>query len=398
MSDAVFIVDACRTPIGRFRGGLARVRPDDLAALVVGELVRRNPGVPPETIEEVWLGATNQAGEDNRNVARMAVLLAGLPLSVAGATVNRLCGSGLEAVQSAAAAMLAGRGELMVAGGVESMSRAPFVMAKPDEPLPRRADLVDTSLGWRLVNPRMPDEYTVSLGQTAEVLAREFAIEREEQDELALASHRKAVAAADAGWFDPELVPVPLPGPEAGVLAGDEGPRRDTDLDRLARLQPAFAADGTVTAGNSSALNDGAAAVLLATGAALERYALDPLARVVHGSVAGVEPHRMGIGPVPAMRKALDRAGWCVDDLAVVELNEAFAAQALAVLRELPIEPNRVNPRGGAIAVGHPIGCSGARIVTTLVHQLAELPPGTRAAATMCIGVGQGIAMLVERV
>ncbi len=398
MSDAVFIVDACRTPIGRFRGGLARVRPDDLAALVVGELVRRNPGVPPETIEEVWLGATNQAGEDNRNVARMAVLLAGLPLSVAGATVNRLCGSGLEAVQSAAAAMLAGRGELMVAGGVESMSRAPFVMAKPDEPLPRRADLVDTSLGWRLVNPRMPDEYTVSLGQTAEVLAREFAIEREEQDELALASHRKAVAAADAGWFDPELVPVPLPGPEAGVLAGDEGPRRDTDLDRLARLQPAFAADGTVTAGNSSALNDGAAAVLLATGAALERYALDPLARVVHGSVAGVEPHRMGIGPVPAMRKALDRAGWCVDDLAVVELNEAFAAQALAVLRELPIEPNRVNPRGGAIAVGHPIGCSGARIVTTLVHQLAELPPGTRAAATRCIGGGQGIAMLVERV
>lgn len=393
---AVFIVDACRTPIGRFRGALSGVRPDDLAALVVGELVRRNPAVPMDALEEVWLGATNQAGEDNRNVARMAVLLAGLPIAIGGATVNRLCGSGLEAVNTAAAALLAGRGDVMIAGGVESMSRAPFVMAKAEEPLPRRAELVDTALGWRLVNPRMPSDYTITMGATAEVLAREYEIPREAQDELALQSHRRAVAAQDRGAFDAELVAVPTG--DGVEVSRDEGPRPDTSLEKLASLAPAFAADGTVTPGNSSPLNDGAAALLLATGAAVERLGLAPIARVVGAATAGVEPQRMGIGPVPATRKALERAAWTLDDLALVELNEAFAAQTLAVLGELGLDRERCNVLGGAIALGHPIGCSGARILTTLSHRLRAEAPGTRAAATMCIGVGQGITTLVERV
>ncbi len=392
----VYIVDACRTPVGRYRGALSAVRPDDLAAFVLGQLVARNPAVPVDEIEDVWLGAANQSGEDNRNVARMAAVLAGLPLSVAGVTVNRLCGSGLEAVNGASAALATGRGALAVAGGVESMSRAPSVLPKPDEALPRRQVIFETALGWRMVNPAMPEQYTIALGQTAEVLAAEYEIGRDEQDAFALESHRRAVAAQDTGAFDAEIVAVRTP--EGVEVTTDEGPRRDTSLEALARLQPVFVAGGTVTAGNSSPMNDGAAALLLATEAAVERHGLVPMARIVTSAVAGVEPHRMGIGPVPAMHKALDRAGWTLDDLALVELNEAFAAQALAVLRELPIDRSVLNVVGGAIALGHPLGCSGARLLTTLVHQLANHPPGTKAAATMCIGVGQGVVTLVEKV
>ena len=397
MRDAqpVFIVDACRTPIGRHRGGLSDVRPDDLAAHVLRAVLDRNPGVPADAIGDVVLGAANQAGEDNRNVARMAVILARLPLSVPGATVNRLCGSGLDAVNRATADLALGFGDVAMAGGVEAMSRAPFVLPRATDRLPRAQELVDTALGWRLVNPRMPAEHTVSLGMTAEVLAAEYGISREEQDGFALDSHRKAVAARDAGAFERELVAVPVGDTE---VAADEGPRADTSLERLAKLKPVFAADGTVTAGNSSPLNDGAAAVLLANEDGVARHGLTPLARIVTWASAGVEPRRMGIGPAPALRLALERAGWKLDELEVVELNEAFAAQSLAVLAELGLDPARVNPLGGAIALGHPLGCSGARILTTLVHQLAGRPPGTRGAATMCIGVGQGIATLVERV
>jgi acetyl-CoA acyltransferase len=325
----------------------------------------------------------------------MAVILAGLPLSVPGATVNRLCGSGLDAVNRAAGDLALGHGDVAIAGGVEAMSRAPFVLPRATDRLPRTQELVDTALGWRLVNPKMPSEHTISLGMTAEVLAAEYDISREAQDAFALDSHRKAVAARDAGKFASELVPVPVGDAEVAV---DEGPRADTSLERLAKLKPVFAADGTVTAGNSSPLNDGAAAVLLANDDGLARHGLTPLARIETWAAAGVEPRRMGIGPAPAMRLALDRAGWKLDDLEVVELNEAFAAQSLAVVAELGLDPARVNPVGGAIALGHPLGCSGARILTTLVHQLAAAPSGTRGAATMCIGVGQGIATLVERV
>jgi 3-oxoadipyl-CoA thiolase len=387
----VYLVDACRTPVGRFRGVLSGVRPDDLAARALRAVLDRNPSVPPEAIEDVVMGAANQAGEDNRNVGRMAVLLAGLPLSVPGTTVNRLCGSSLDAVRVAWRELAAGEGELAVAGGVESMSRAPFVMPKAEERLPRRQEIVDTSLGWRLVNPRHPAQWTISMGETAEVLAEEYGITREEQDAFALTSHQKAVAAQAAGGFDTELVTV-------DDVRVDEGPRAETTLEALAKLKPVFKPEGTVTAGNSSSLNDGAAAVLLAAEPALERYGLEPMARLVASGVAGVEPHRMGIGPAPALNKALERAGWKLDDLEVVELNEAFAAQSLAVLAELGLEEERVNPKGGAIALGHPLGCSGARILTTLVHSLRSRPSGTRGAATMCIGVGQGIACLVERV
>jgi acetyl-CoA acyltransferase len=393
----VFIVDACRTPIGRWRGALSGIRPDDLAATVLRALLDRNPQLPPDAVEDVAFGAANQAGEDNRNVARMAALLAGLPIEVGGATVNRLCGSGLEAVNQITAGLRSGIGDVAVAGGVEAMSRAPFVLPRADERLPRRQELVDTVLGWRLVNPKMPVEHTISLGATAEVLAGELGITRDDQDAFALESHRRAVAAQRAGSFDAELIPVTPPGPSAPVTA-DEGPRPDTTLEKLARLKPAFVEGGTVTAGNSSPLNDGAAAVLLATEDGLAAHGLSPLARVVTWATAGVEPRRMGIGPVPAMNKALARAGWKLDDLAVVELNEAFAAQSLAVIRTLGLDPALVNPWGGAIALGHPLGCSGARLVATLVHQLRAAPAGTQGAATMCIGVGQGIATLVERV
>ena len=395
----VYVVDGCRTAVGRYRGGLAPARADDLAATVLRTLLERNPGVPHEAIEDVYMGATNQAGEDNRNVARMAAILAGLPLTVTGVTVNRLCGSGLQALNSAASTLMAGNGEVAIAGGVESMTRAPFVMPKPDTAFPRDQQVFDTTIGWRLTNPRMPEEHTISMGETAEVLAREYGVTREEQDAFALESHRKAVAAQRAGAFDREIVPVTLRvKKEQVVVDRDESPRSDASLEALRKLPAVFVEDGTVTAGNSSPLNDGAAAVLLATEAGLERYGLTPVARVVAQAVAGVEPRRMGIGPVPAMRRALERADWALEDLDVVELNEAFAAQALAVLRELPVASERLNPLGGAIAIGHPIGCSGARIATTLTHELSRRPAGTRAAATMCIGVGQGIATLFERV
>jgi acetyl-CoA acyltransferase len=395
---SVFIVDACRTPVGRFRGALSGARPDDLAATVLAALLQRNPQVSPADVEDVWLGDSNQAGEDNRNVARMAVILAGLPLSTGGATVNRLCGSGLEAINIAYASLMVGNGGVAIAGGVESMTRAPFVMPKSEGAFPREQHVTDTTLGWRLVNPRMPAEHTLSMGETAEVLAREYGIDRERQDEFALRSHQRAVAAQAGGLFDGELVRVSVQRAKGeDTVTADEGPRADASLEALAKLPPAFATDGTVTAGNSSPLNDGAAACMLATEEAVSRLGLQPIARVVATATAGVEPRRMGIGPVPAMHKALQRAGWSLDDLQIVELNEAFAAQSLAVLHELPVAEDRVNPLGGAIALGHPIGCSGARIMATLVHQLKRQPSGTRAAATMCIGVGQGIATLVER-
>lgn len=397
----VFVVDACRTPVGKYRGDLAGVRPDDLAGSVIASLLERNPQVPADEIEDVVLGAANQAGEDNRNVARMAALLAGMPLEVAGVTVNRLCGSSLQALNQAAAALAVGDGEMAIAGGVESMSRAPWVLPRLDEPLAKVQPLYDTKLGWRMVNPRMPAEHTISLGATAEVLAEELGISREDQDVFAYRSHRKAVEAWAAGHFDAEVVPVEVGesrGGERRYVRQDSGPRADTSLEALAILPPVFKEGGTVTAGNSSSLNDGAAAVLLATEAAVERLGLEPMARMVATAVAGVEPRKMGIGPVPAMRKALARAGWELGQLDAVELNEAFAAQSLAVVRTLQIDPEVVNHLGGAIAIGHPLGCSGARIFTTLVHRMSALMPGSRAAAAMCIGVGQGIATLVERV
>jgi acetyl-CoA acyltransferase len=397
-SPAVFIVDACRTPVGRYRGVLSGVRPDDLGAIALRGLLDRNPSLPPDAVEDVIFGAANQAGEDNRNVARMSGLLAGFPIEVGGATVNRLCGSGLEAVNQITAGLRSGIGDVAIAGGVEAMSRAPFVLPRADERLQRKQELFDTVLGWRLVNPKMPAEQTIPMGATAEVLAGELNISREDQDRFALESHRRAVAAQQTGAFDAELIPVTPPGDNAAPVTADEGPRADTTLEKLAKLRPVFAEGGTVTAGNSSSLNDGAAAVLLATEEGMAAHGLEPLVRVVTWATAGVEPRRMGIGPVPALNKALSRAGWKLEDLAVVELNEAFAAQSLAVIRTLGLDPGLVNPRGGAIALGHPLGCSGARLMATLVHQLKGMPAGTRGAATMCIGVGQGIATLIERV
>jgi 3-oxoadipyl-CoA thiolase len=398
----VFVVDACRTPMGRIGGQLAHVRPDDLAAHTLRRLLDRNPEVDPRQVEDVVWGAANQAGEDNRNVARMAVLLAGLPVEVPGATVNRLCGSGMQAVVQAVQALRDGWGELMVAGGSESMSRAPYVLSKPSAAFQVGApEVADTTLGWRLVNPRMEQLYPpITLGMTAEVVAAKFGVTREDQDRFALESHRRALAAQQAGRFADELEPLQAPQDARGrkvVVDQDEGPRPDTSLEKLAALPPVFTEGGTVTAGNSSPMNDGAAALLLATAEGVRRHGLTPLARVVAGAAAGVHPDVMGIGPVPASEKALSRAGISVEDLEVVELNEAFAAQAVACIRELGLDPERVNPNGGAIALGHPLGCSGARILTTLVHELARRQ-GSYGLATMCIGVGQGIALVVERV
>ncbi len=400
MSEAL-IVDAVRTPFGRHGGGLAPVRPDDLAAHVLRVLLERT-GVPAAEIEDVVLGCGNQAGEDNRNVARMAALLAGFPETVGGATVNRLCGSGMDAVASAARSLKLGEAGAYVAGGVESMSRAPFVVPKAPRAFPTGAvEMADTTLGWRLVNPRMEElGHTDSLGQTAENLAREHGIGREEQDAFALHSHAKAVAALDAGRFADELVPVEVPGRKGStVVDADEVPRRDSSLESLAKLRPAFARDGTVTAGNSSTLNDGAGALLLTSRAYAEAHGLRPLARIVSAATAGVPPRIMGIGPVPAAAKALERAGLALDDMDLVEVNEAFAAQVLAVLRTWGMDPEdeRFNVNGGAIALGHPLGASGARIVGTTVHELRRRD-GQHALVSMCIGVGQGIAMVLERV
>jgi 3-oxoadipyl-CoA thiolase len=391
-----WIIDAVRTPIGKVGGQLAGVRPDDLAAAPVRAVLART-GVPGADVEDVVLGCANQGGEDSRNVARMAGLLAGLPETVPAFTVNRLCASGLEAVVQAARAIAAGDGHAYVAGGVESMSRAPLAMARPERAYPRgNVTLFDTALGWRWTNPLLERAgHTDSLGQTAENLAAEGAISREAQDRFALASHRKAVAAQDAGAFAAELVPVEAP---EGTVTADECPRRDSSLERLAKLAPAFKKDGTVTAGNSSPLNDGAAALLVTSDAYAKAHGLKPLARVVASAAAGVPPRVMGIGPVPAARKALARARLGFGDLGIIELNEAFAAQSLAVLAGwgLAADDARVNPDGGAIALGHPLGCSGARILTTLVHALRRRDRAL-GLATMCIGVGQGLAMVVER-
>ncbi|MFI7504762.1 thiolase family protein [Streptomyces sp. NPDC049687] len=393
MSDEVYLIDGARTPQGRYGGALASVRPDDLAALVVGEAVRR-AGIPADSVEEVILGAANQAGEDNRDVARMAVLLAGLPHTVPGFTVNRLCASGLTAVASAAQTVRAGEADLVVAGGVESMTRAPWVMAKPGTPWSRPGEVHDTSLGWRFTNPRFPATATLSMGETAEEVAALDGITRLEADSFALRSHRRAVAAQTAGRFAAEIVPVPV---ADGEVTQDEGPRPTTTLEKLSGLRTVFREGGIVTAGNSSPLSDGAAALVVASGAAVERYGLAPRARVVAAASAGVEPRLMGLGPVPATTRALDRAGWTAGDLDAIELNEAFAAQALAVVRRLKLDPDRVNADGGAIALGHPLGCSGTRVLLTLLGRL-EREGGRRGLATLCVGVGQGVAMLVERV
>ncbi|HET8734071.1 MAG TPA: acetyl-CoA C-acyltransferase [Anaeromyxobacteraceae bacterium] len=391
-----WIIDAVRTPVGRVAGQLAGVRPDDLAAIPLRAVLART-GVPAAEVEDVLLGCANQGGEDSRNVARMAALLAGYPEAVPAVTVNRLCASGLEAVAQAARAIAAGEGDVFVAGGVESMSRAPLAMARPERAYPRgNVTLYDTALGWRWTNPRLEAMgHTDSLGQTAENLAVEGKISREAQDRFALESHRKAVAAQDAGAFAGELVPVELKG---GSVTADECPRRDSTLEKLAKLAPSFAKGGTVTAGNTSPLNDGAAALLVTSDTYARAHGLEPLARIRASAVAGVPPRVMGIGPVPATRKALERARVGLGDLGVIELNEAFAAQSLAVLTGwgLAADDPRVNPDGGAIAIGHPLGCSGARILTTLVHSLRRRERAL-GLATMCIGVGQGIAMVVER-
>lgn len=397
MRREAWIIDAVRTPIGRHGGTLASVRPDDLAAGLLRAILDRT-GIDPSLIDDVILGNTNQAGEDNRNVARMALLLAGLPVEIPGQTVNRLCGSGLQAVNTAFHAILAGEGDVFLAGGVESMSRAPFVMLKPGQAYARGTpEIADSVLGWRFVNPRMPVHWTVSLGETAEIVAERYGISREAQDEFALESQRRAGAAQREGKFSAEIIPVEVPQRRDGPVRvdTDEHPRPDVTLDSLAKLPPAFRAGGTVTAGNSSGLNDGASVLLVVEARKAKALGLRPLARIVSTAVAGVEPDCMGIGPVPATRRALERAGLAPSDLEAIELNEAFAAQSLASMQELELDPARVNVNGGAIALGHPLGCSGARILTTLVHELRRRGGG-HGLATMCIGVGQGIATVIE--
>ncbi|MGC4996789.1 thiolase family protein [Streptomyces sp. DT195] len=391
----VHFAAARRTPIGKLRGALSSVRPDDLAAAVVRDLVSGVPALDPARVDDVYWGAANQAGEDNRNIARMAALLAGLPDTVPGATVNRLCASGLEAVTTAARAIAAGEADIVIAGGSESMSRAPFVLPRPDEALPHRMETFDTRLGWRLTNPAMKDLHGVlAMGETAEEVARRYGISRERQDEFALRSHQLAATARKNGHFDAELLPVERP--DGVTVDRDECVREDTSPEKLARLKPVFRKDGTVTAGNASPMNDGAAGLLLVSEDALEELGLESLGRYVAGASAGVHPDVMGIGPVPATRKALARVGWSIDDVQEAEFNEAFAAQALASVDQLGIDPGLVNPTGGAIALGHPLGCSGARILTTLLHRMRRTGAG-RGLATMCVGVGQGSAVLVER-
>jgi 3-oxoadipyl-CoA thiolase len=395
-----WIVEAVRTPIGRYGGALAGVRPDDLAAAVIRAVVERS-GIDPALIEDVILGCANQAGEDNRNVARMAALLADLPVEVGGQTVNRLCGSGLQAINSAAHAIAADDGDVFVAGGVESMTRAPYVLAKPDTAFDRgNREAYDTTLGWRFVNPKLAEKhYPYSMGETAENVAERWEVGRDLQDGFALRSHQRAIAAIEGGRFDGQIVPIDVPQRkgEAVAVARDEHPRADTSLDALGRIKPAFRDGGTVTAGNSSGINDGASAVLLVEGSRARALGLRPMARVVSTAVAGVDPAVMGIGPVPAARKALARAGVDVKDLDLIELNEAFASQSIVCIKELGLDPEKVNVNGGAIALGHPLGSSGARLVTMLVHELRRTG-GRFGLATMCIGVGQGIATVVERI
>jgi 3-oxoadipyl-CoA thiolase len=395
-----YVLDAVRTPMGGYRGALSGVRPDDLAAHTIRAVVERS-GVDPEQIVDVYLGAANQSGEDNRDVARMAALLAGLPHSVPGATVNRLCASGLEAVNAAARAVKLGEGDFYLAGGVESMSRAPWVVEKPERALPRGPQTMhDTTLGWRMINPRMAElgVSTESMGETGENVAERYGISREDQDAFALRSHQRAVAAAAAGRLAEEIVPIEAPrGRETVLVEADEGPRPDASLERLAKLRPVFREGGTVTAGNASTLNDGAACLLIASEEGARRLGAEPLARVVATGVAGVDPAHMGIGPVEAIPRALAAAGLSLDQIDLVELNEAFASQVLASARELGIDEDRLNVNGGAIALGHPLGCSGARLSTTLIRELRRRD-AKLGIATMCVGVGQGLATVFETI
>jgi len=390
-----FISVALRTPVGKHGGSLANVRPDDLAAVPIKAVLERS-GVDPASIDDVIFGCANQAGEDNRNVARMALLLAGLPVEVPGQTVNRLCGSGLQAVASAAQAIKAGEGETFIAGGVESMTRAPYVMLKANEPFSRRTpEVADTTVGWRFINPRMKKEWTISLGETAEVVAERYKINRAEQDAFSVESQRRAEKALKECVFTDELVPVPLP--DGSTFAKDEYPRAGTTMESVSKLKPAFKKDGTVTAASASGINDGAAALLVSGGRADGPAGGKPLARIVTTAVAGVDPSCMGLGPIPATKKALERAGLTIDQIDLVELNEAFAAQAIACIRELKLDPAKVNIYGGGISLGHPLGCTGAKLLTTLVHALVRTK-STYGLCSMCVGVGQGIAMIVERV
>jgi 3-oxoadipyl-CoA thiolase len=395
------IIDAVRTPMGRYRGVLAGVRPDDLAAHTIATAVERT-GIYPARVDDIYWGAANQAGEDNRDVARMAGLLAGLPVEVPGVTVNRLCASGLEAVNQASRALRLGEGGLYLAGGSESMSRAPWVVPKPDAVLPRgEQTMYDTALGWRLINPRMAERYsTEAMGETAENVAERYGISREAQDRFALRSHERAVAAQGDGRLADQLVPIEAPslnGRDATTVDADEGPRSDTSLEKLARLRPIFRDGGTVTAGNASPLNDGAACLVLAADDVARELGAEPLARVVAIGVAGVDPAYMGMGPVPAIRRALEAAGLTLDQIDLIEINEAFAAQVLACVQELGIDEGRLNVNGGAVALGHPLGCSGARITTSLVWELRRRD-GRYGIASLCVGVGQGVATVVERV
>ncbi len=401
MSDA-FICDAIRTPVGRYGGGLSKVRTDDLGAVPIRALMDRNESVDWEEVDDVYFGSANQAGEDNRNVARMSGLLAGLPLEVGGATVNRLCGSGMEATAQGARAIRVGEADMVITGGVESMSRAPFVMAKADAAFSRNAEIYDTTIGWRFVNPKMEELYGVdAMGETAENLAEERQIKREDQDKFALWSQQKAEAAQTEGRLAREIVAVTIPQRRGDdiVVDADEHPRHGTTMDDLAKLSAAFRREGSVTAGNASGVNDGAAAILLATEDVAKKHGLTPRARIVGAATAGVPPRIMGIGPAPATRKVLEKTGLTLDNMDVMEFNEAFAAQALACTRDLGLADDdpRINPNGGAIALGHPLGMSGARLITTALHEL-ERTEGKYALCTMCIGVGQGIATVIERV
>ncbi|MCG1021022.1 3-oxoadipyl-CoA thiolase [Sutcliffiella horikoshii] len=397
----VVIVDACRTPIGRYKGALKAVRPDDLGAIVIKALVERNPNVPVNEIEEVVFGNANQAGEDNRNVARMSALLAGLPVEVAGTTINRLCGSGLDAVNYAARAIMVGEGDIFIAGGTESMTRAPFVMAKPEMDYPRgNMELMDTTIGWRFTNKKLEKMYGVdTMPQTAENVAKEFSVSRQDQDVFAYESQQKAKMAMESGRFKEEMVPVTIvdrKGKET-IVDCDEHPRPDTTLEKLNNLKPIFGEGTTITAGNASGVNDGASALLLMSAEKAKELGLKPLARYVTSAAAGLTPSIMGIGPIYATRKALGRAGLSVGNLDLIELNEAFASQSLECIRQLELDPSRVNVNGGAIAFGHPLGASGARILTTLVHEMNKRD-ARYGLATMCVGVGQGIATIVERI
>lgn len=395
--NTVYIIDALRTPIGKHGGSLSTVRPDDLLAHVIKTLIERNPNVDVHAIEDVIAGAANQAGEDNRNVARMSVLLAGLPVTVGGNTVNRLCASGLQAVMDASRAIMCGDGEIFIAGGVESMTRAPFVMAKAESPYQRKVDIYDTSIGWRFINDKLSSlHHPYTMGETAEIVAERWNISREEQDQFSYNSQEKYFAAKASGKFNEEIVPVPIDlGKGKTMLFDTDEHPRETTLEKLASLKPAFKKNGTVTAGNASGVNDGAAALLLASEAVVKKYNLQPMAKVKAMAIAGVDPAIMGVGPVPASQKALSRAGLKVTDLDLVELNEAFASQSIACIRDLGLDPTKVNVNGGSIALGHPLGCSGARISTTLLYELRRRG-GKYGLATMCIGVGQGAAVVYE--